>query len=66
MDNKTIHIDIFPCKFTAENEETLSKNYDKDKLKFWETLKEGYLYFEEHKQLPKVNISKNGDYKFED
>ena len=62
---KTIHIDIFPCKFTTENEETLSKNYDKDKLKFWETLKEGYLYFEEHKQLPKVNINKNGDYKFE-
>ncbi len=63
---KTIHIDIFPCKFTKENEEALTKNYGKDKLTFWETLKEGYLYFETHKRLPKVNVNKNGDYTFED
>jgi murein L,D-transpeptidase YafK len=60
-----INIDIFPCKFSKQNMDMLKENYSSDKFTFWESIKEGYLYFEEHKQLPKVSVTKKGDYAFE-
>lgn len=59
-----IKIDIFPCKFSKQNINMLKENYNTDKVSFWESIKEGYLYFEEHKHLPKITVSKKGDYVF--
>jgi murein L,D-transpeptidase YafK len=61
-----LYVDIYPCQFTPENTAYLAKNYGKDKLSFWNRLKDAYLFFEEHKWLPKVNIDKKGNYKFEE
>ena len=57
-----INIDIFPCKFTKQNDEMLSNNYTQDKIIFWESLKSAYSYFETNKSLPKITVSKKGDY----
>lgn len=57
-----ISVNIFPCKFTGENEKMLSKNYAKEKLDFWNNLKPGYTYFEENFKIPKVTIDKAGNY----
>lgn len=60
-----IKIDIFPCKFSKQNISLLKENYSADKMSFWESIKEGYSYFEEYKELPKVTVNKKGDYVFE-
>lgn len=43
-------LDIFPCRFTPENEKMLRGSYGSDKLKFWEGLKEVYASFERSKR----------------
>lgn len=43
-------VDIFPCRFTPENEKMLRTQHDADKLKFWEGLKEVYESFERNKK----------------
>ena len=57
-----IRTDIFPCKFTDENAKMLSKNYSKEENSFWETLKEGYVFFEKEHFIPKFTIDKSGNY----
>lgn len=64
--NNPIYIDVFPIRFTDKNLTYLEKNYPKSKLVFWNMLRPGYDYFEEHKWLPKVNINKKGYYFYEE
>ncbi len=64
--NNPVYIDIFPTKFTEANMKMLEANYPKSKINFWNTLKPGYDYFEEHHWLPKVNIDKKGKYFYEE
>lgn len=59
-----IPVHIFPCKLNQPNLDLLSKNYSNEKLLFWQNLKPGYQYFEVNKQLPKISVTKNGDYAF--
>lgn len=62
----TTPLAIFPCRFTEKNNQYLSKNFGEEKNKFWETLKKPYAYFEKNNILPKISISKTGDYVFND
>jgi murein L,D-transpeptidase YafK len=64
--NNPIYIDILPIKFTEVNIKMLEATYPKSKLSFWNTLKPGYDYFEEHHWLPKVNIDRKGKYFYEE
>ncbi len=57
---------IYPCRFNEKNDRYLSKNFSEEKNKFWETLKKPYSYFEKNNILPKISISKTGDYVFND
>lgn len=60
--NKILYIDIYPAKFNEENLKMLEANYPKTKIAFWNTLKPGYDYFEEHRWLPRVSVDKKGKY----
>ncbi len=60
----TTHIAIYPCRFNEKNNTMLKKSYDEEKNKFWETLKKPYAYFENTNIIPKVSVSKTGDYTF--
>ena len=57
---------IYPCRFNEKNTHYLAKNFSEEKNKFWETLKKPYSYFEKNNILPKISISKTGDYVFND
>lgn len=60
--NNAITLSMFPCKFTTQNWNMISQNAETSKIKFWETLKTAYNYFEENKHLPKIAVNKTGDY----
>jgi murein L,D-transpeptidase YafK len=55
---------IYPCRFNEKNNQLLAKKYSEEKNKFWETLKKSYAHFEKTNSLPKITISKTGDYTF--
>lgn len=55
---------IYPCRFNEKNNLMLAKNYSEEKNKFWETLKKPYAHFAKTNTLPKITISKTGDYIF--
>ena len=61
---KNIPVHIFPTYLSSLRLEILKKGY-KDQvelIKFWETLKLGFDYFEEHRTLPNIKVNKSGDY----
>jgi len=60
--NNTITLEMYPCRFTEANWNSLSKQAPGENLKFWETLKPVYLHFEANHQMPAVKVSKEGDY----
>lgn len=49
-----IPVNIFPFRMTKANLENHGKKYPQH-VEFWKTLQPGYLYFEQHKALPKVS-----------
>lgn len=61
--NNQIRVEIFPCRFTKENEKLLAK-YASDNITFWNSLKPAYNLFEENKTPSKFNIDKTGNYFF--
>jgi murein L,D-transpeptidase YafK len=63
--NNPITLSMYPCRFTEQNWTTLSKNDNKEHIKFWGTLKIAYEYFEKNKTMPKIKIDKAGDYSVE-
>lgn len=60
-----LYVDIYPCRFTEENEKLLL-NYPKKNIWFWSNIRDAYLYFEEHKWLPRVNADNKGQYIYEE
>ena len=58
----TIPVSIFPAKLTDENYQLLTSayNHDTDRLGLWEDLRQGYLLFNESKQLPSISFLNNG------
>jgi murein L,D-transpeptidase YafK len=63
--NNKITIEMYPCRFTNEKWNLLNKNEDKGVIKFWETLRQAYNYFEANKFLSKIKVNKEGDYQIE-
>lgn len=59
---QNLRVDMFPCKFTAENVKMLNQNFSKDMNAFWGTLKAGYDYFESNFIIPKFTIDAQGNY----
>ena len=62
--SRTVRVDIFPAKMTAENMKLLEANYSKDKLAFWNSLKPAYDYFEKNHSTRKVITDAKGNYSF--
>ena len=61
--NNSIRVEIYPCRFTAENNKLLAK-YPSDKNNFWNSIKPAYSYFEEHKTPINFSINNTGNYVF--
>lgn len=61
--NNSIRVEIFPCRFTDKNSKLLSA-YSEEKIKFWNTLKPAYTYFEDQNIPAKFSIDKAGNYLF--
>jgi murein L,D-transpeptidase YafK len=62
--NTSPRVEIYPCKFTAENTKLLEENFDAGKNKFWENLKPAYTYFETNKSPAIYSINTKGAYVF--
>jgi len=60
--NNPITLSMYPCRFNDANWAALNKTGDKEKIKFWTTLKSAYEFFEEQKYMPKTKVNKEGDY----
>ncbi|GIV27482.1 MAG: hypothetical protein KatS3mg027_1296 [Bacteroidia bacterium] len=62
---ETIYVDIYPFRFTKENEEMM-KSFPKKTLRFWSNIRDAYLYFEENFWLPRINANNKGQYIYEE
>jgi murein L,D-transpeptidase YafK len=62
--NTMPRVEIFPCKFTAENEKYLEQNYNAEKNNFWKNIKPAFTYFEVNKTPAKYSINAKGLYVF--
>lgn len=60
--NNPITVGMYPCRFTDNNWTALQKSGDQEKIKFWENLKKAYVFFETNHRMPKIKITKEGDY----
>ncbi len=61
--NNPIRVEIFPCRFTKENERLLS-SYSAEHNKFWNEIKPAFTYFEANKKPARYSIDKAGNYLF--
>ncbi|GAB4289863.1 MAG: hypothetical protein Kow0090_02780 [Myxococcota bacterium] len=61
-----VNVHIFPMKMTDENRLKLAEVADGDEalLGFWENLREGFLFFETNRYVPKISVDKKGKYIF--
>ncbi|MES2515437.1 MAG: L,D-transpeptidase family protein [Bacteroidota bacterium] len=64
--NSTVKIDIFPARLTSENMKSLTANYPKKTVDFWNTLKPAYDYFEKNHATRKIYTDAKGGYFFKD
>ncbi len=62
---ENIYLDIYPLRFSKENEELLL-SYPKKIIRFWSNILDAFLYFEENRWLPRVNSNHKGQYIFEE
>lgn len=63
--NEIIYTDIYPCRFNKQNEDMLLFSSKKN-IRFWQNIKDAYLYFEQHKWLPRINCNSKGQYIYEE
>jgi len=61
---KAIPVSIFPCRMTAQNWESLRKQYAQrpDLIGFWETLIPAYNSFEHTHIWPRPHVGRDGSY----
>ena len=57
-----IPIHLFPFRMEDYSKNRLRYSAELSRLKFWDSLANGYNYFEVKKQLPKININAYGFY----
>lgn len=62
-----IPVHIFPCELTNASLDLLREQYKTkpDLIRFWESLKPGFDYFENKRELPKVLVRLDGYYIFQ-
>jgi murein L,D-transpeptidase YafK len=65
---RRIPVHIFPTRLDQDGMVQLRARYSSDQalLNFWENLKEGYDYFEEHRRVPTVRVDQRGRYVIRD
>ncbi|HUF14085.1 MAG TPA: hypothetical protein VMN78_13355 [Longimicrobiales bacterium] len=63
-----IPVHVFPARLNSGVMRWLSETFARDRqlVAFWENLREGYAYFEEHRRLPVVSVDGRGRYLFAD
>ncbi|MDG2226501.1 MAG: L,D-transpeptidase family protein [Flavobacteriales bacterium] len=61
-----IPVHLFPFRMEDYVENRLRHSSEISLLKFWDTLVDGYNYFEVKKQLPKIKTNTNGSYQIQD
>lgn len=63
---KNISVSIFPARMTDENMRSLRVQYQDEpqNIKFWNSIRKGYLYFENCKRLFDVTLTDKGEYFF--
>ncbi len=62
---EVLYVDIYPCHFSKENNEILI-TYPKKNIRFWDNIKDAYLYFEQYHWLPRINSNNKGQYIYEE
>jgi murein L,D-transpeptidase YafK len=61
---KKIPVNIFPARLDNATFDKLKEEYKEEEalVEFWSSLKKGYEYFENTKELPTIIFAKNGKY----
>jgi len=59
---RRVPVHIFPTRLTDETLRRLQKNHSARLVRFWRNLQPGYLHFEKHRQLPRINVDRRGRY----
>lgn len=59
---RKVHCDIFPFRLTNQKLSSLEKEYSKETINLWKSLKKGYDIFELNHSLPKITTDKQGNY----
>jgi murein L,D-transpeptidase YafK len=59
-----IPVHIFPARLDPDRLQWLEQTFhpERDLLRFWQNLSEGYAYFEEHRRVPWVTVAEDGRY----
>jgi murein L,D-transpeptidase YafK len=59
-----IPVHIFPARLDPDRLQWLEETFapDRDLLRFWQNLSEGYAYFEESRRVPWITVAENGRY----
>jgi murein L,D-transpeptidase YafK len=60
--HRKVQCDIFPFQFTNQKLTSVEKEYPKETIDLWKSLKKGYDIFELNHSLPKVTIDNHGNY----
>jgi len=63
---KEIPVHIFPFRMEGYSNNRLHYSTDMNRLQFWDSLVNGYQFFEERKELPKMKINASGYYYLDD
>lgn len=58
-----IPVNIYPFRMTTQNVQSLIPRVDEERAAFWNNIKDGFSYFETHKNMPSISVMKTGDYK---
>lgn len=60
----SVGVSIYPCQLTKQKLDALNTTYasDSEKIQFWASLKKVYQFFEDNKYMPKIKVSKEGNY----
>jgi murein L,D-transpeptidase YafK len=59
-----IPVHIFPARLDPDRLQWLEQTFapERDLLRFWKNLAEGYSYFEEHRRVPWITVGEDGRY----
>lgn len=59
---RLIRADLFPFRFNETTSQLAGRSVDPEMIRFWNSLKKGYLYFEKNLEIPEITVDKFGNY----